>query len=42
MQQLGALRTIMGELKVDNLKAGLFVSVDYISYILSLPISNVS
>jgi hypothetical protein len=35
MQQLGALRIIMGEQKMDNLKAGLFLAVDYFSYILS-------
>jgi hypothetical protein len=35
MQQLDALRIIMGEQKMDNLKAGLFVAVDYFSYMLS-------
>jgi hypothetical protein len=35
MQQLGALRIIMGEQKMDNLKVGLFVAVDCFSYILS-------
>jgi hypothetical protein len=35
MQQLDAHRIIMGEQKMDNLKAGLFVAVDYFSYMLS-------